>query len=336
MRNGFATGEAALPEPDLRKSCNQNLMDRFDLLKTFCEVAARGSFSRTAIALGMSKASVSKYVAQLEERLGARLLNRSTRAVSLTDAGHLLLERSTPLMEMFELTKSEIQEHAGKPRGRLRITAPQGLGHSRLPKLVADFMAAHPDVYVSLDLSNRMIDLVEEGVDIALRLGHIRDDNLIVRRLSRMRLVLCASPAYWARRGLPKKPEDMRRHDVLAYSLAGVTSSLLFEADGKPFRVPVHSRMDTNDADWQVGLALAGLGAICVPMLMAQPDIERGALVPVLQEFMPTDLWLYAAYTQRRHNSAALRAMLDFLETKFRQREARRLAKRGADAAARD
>jgi DNA-binding transcriptional LysR family regulator len=311
-------------------------MDSFDLLRTFREVAVRGSFSRAATTLGMSKGNVSKYVAQLEERFGVRLLNRSTRSVSLTDAGHLLLERSTPLMEMAKLTKSELEDYAGNPRGRLRITAPHGLSHGRLPGLISEFMLTYPDVHVSLDLSNRVIDLVEEGVDIALRVGPIRDENLIVRRLSRMGFALCASPAYWAKRGLPNKPDDLRRHDVLTYSLAGATPSLPFEVDGKPYRVPVHSRMDANDAAWQIGLALAGLGVIGVPMLMAQPDIERGALVPVLKEYMPTDLWLYAAYTQRRHNSAALRAMLDFLETKVGKPAAHRPAKRtGAVSGAR-
>jgi DNA-binding transcriptional LysR family regulator len=293
-------------------------MDGLDLLKTFREVAARGSFSRAATALGMSKANVSKYVAQLEGRFGVRLLNRSTRSVSLTDAGQLLLERSTPLMEMVELTESELQQHAGHPRGRLRVTAPHGLAQSRFLEIVGGFMVAHPDVHLSLHLSNRVIDLVEEGVDVALRMGRIRDENLIVRRLRLMDLALCAAPAYWARRGLPGEPDDMRRHDVLTYSLSAGPPHLPFEVDGRPYSVPVSSRMDANDATALVGVALAGLGAICVPTMMAQAHIERGALVPVLKAYMPRDLWLYAAYAQRRHNSAALRALLDFLEARVR------------------
>jgi DNA-binding transcriptional LysR family regulator len=295
-----------------------SFMDGLDLLKAFREVAERGSFSRAATVLGMSKANVSKYVAQLEARFGVRLLNRSTRSVSLTDAGQLLLERSKPLMEMIEHTQSELQQHAGHPRGRLRVTAPHGLGQSALPGILGEFIATYPDVHVSLQLSNRVIDLVDEGVDVAVRLGRIRDDNLIVRRLRQMDLALCAAPAYWARSGLPTKPEDMREHDVLTYSLAGPTPHLPFEVDGRPYSVPVRSRMDANDAAPLIGVALAGLGAVCVPAMMAQPHIERGALVPVLKEYMPRDLWLYAAYSQRRHNSAALRALLDFLETRIR------------------
>lgn len=296
-------------------------MDGLELLKTFREVALRGSFSRASHSLGMSKANTSKYVAQLETRFGVRLLNRSTRSVSLTDAGHLLLERSKPLLEMIERTESELQGHAGHPRGRVRVTAPHGLGQSSFSGLIGEFMITYPDVHVSLHLSNRVIDLVEEGVDVALRLGRIRDENVIVRRLRLMDLALCAAPTYWARRGMPKKPDDMRRHDVLTYSLAGGGPQLPFEVDGQPYSVPVTSRMDANDAAPLVGVALAGLGAVCVPMIMAQQHIERGALVPVLREFMPRDLWLYAAYSQRRHNSAALRALLDFLEARVRDPE---------------
>jgi DNA-binding transcriptional LysR family regulator len=293
-------------------------MDGLDLLKTFRQVAALGSFSRAAASLGMSKATVSKYVVQLESRFGVRLLNRSTRSVSLTDAGQLLLERSKPLLELVELTENELEEYAGHPRGRLRIAAPHGLVHTSLPTALGEFMAKHPDVHVSLDLSNRIVDLVAEGIDIAVRFGRVKNENLIVRRLLQVELVVCAAPAYWSRRGLPEKPDDMRRHDVLTYSLAGSSPSLPFEVDGEPYAVPVYSRMDANDAVPLVLAALSGLGAVCVPAMMAKAHIERGALVPVLKPYMPRDLWLYAAYSQRRHNSAALRALLDFLQDFFR------------------
>ena len=292
-------------------------MDGLELIKTFREVATRGSFTRAAMSLRISKASVSKYVAELEERFGVRLLNRSTRSVSLTDAGHLLLERSAPLIELVELTQTDLEERASRPRGRLRITAPHGVAQSAFAGPLGEFLARYPDVHVSLDLTNRVVDLVEEGVDIAIRAGRVRDQNLIVRRLRPLDMVLCATPAYWARRGLPDKPDDLRRHEVLTYSLISGAPHLAFEVDGQPLRVPVTSRMDANDGVPLVAAALQGLGVVSVPALLAQEHIDRGALVPVLQEFMPRDLWLYAAYTQRRHNSAALRALLDFLEARL-------------------
>ncbi|MGO4392756.1 LysR substrate-binding domain-containing protein [Variovorax sp. M-6] len=293
-------------------------MDALDLLKTFLEVANLGSFSRAAGKLGISKPSASKHVASLEARFNVRLLNRSTRSVTLTDAGRLLQQRSAPLMEMVELTQSELQAHGSQPSGRLRVAGLHGLVQTDFPSLLSEFLTLYPDVHIDLQLGNRVVDLVEEGVDVALRFGRIGDENLIVRRLQRVELTLCATPSYWAKRGMPKTPDDMRRHDVLTYSLCPGSPHLPFEVDGEPYNLPIYGRMDANDSSALIAAALAGIGAVCVPALLAQPYTERGSLVPVLKEFMPRDIWLYAAYSQRRHNSAALRALLELLEVRMR------------------
>jgi len=293
-------------------------MDTLELIRTFQEVARRSSFSGAARALNVSKANVSKYVAELETRLGVRLLNRSTRNVSLTDAGRLLLERSTPLMEMIDLTRAELQDHARAPSGRLRLTAPHGLVQTGLPELLGAFMQKYPDVTLSLHLENRMIDMVDEGIDLALRVGRIGDDNLIVRKLQPVPFVVAAAPAYWAERGLPTHPDDLADHDALTYSLLGGHPEWRFEVDGEPLAVPVKSRMDATDAAALVSVALLGLGAVCLPRLLVQPHLDSGALQATLQDFSPRDVWLYAAYTQRRHNSAALKALLAFLEARWR------------------
>lgn len=288
-------------------------MDSLDLVKTFREVALRRSFSRAAIALGMSKASVSKRVAELEANCGVRLLNRSTRSLSLTDAGEVLLERSVQLVENAERTLADLQEFAIKPQGRLRMTAPSGLANEWLTGVLIDFMDQHPDVSISIDFTNRDVDLVEEGVDIALQGGRIEDLNLIVRRLAPVQTVLCASPGYWARHGLPKVPEDLERHALLRFSVMP-QGYLPLQKDGQAMPIAVRARMDSNEPAALIELALRGAGITMVPMFMARPPLERGALVPVFAEHMPRDIWIYAAYSQRRHNSAALRAMLDFLE----------------------
>ncbi len=288
-------------------------MDGLDLIKTFREVAFRRSFSRAALSLGMSKATVSRYVAELESRSGVRLLNRSTRSLSLTDAGEVLLERSTELVTMAENTLNDLQAHGSHPRGRLRMSAPHGLIAGWLSDVIAEFIKLYPDVYVSLNFTNHDIDLIEAGIDIHLTGGRIDDMNLIVRRLVRFDMVVCASPAYWAQRGIPQVPEDMARHDVLSYSPMP-TTQLPFETNGEPHEVAVHSRMEANDAVALIELALRGVGVAYVPEPLAQSHLERGALVPVLRDHMPHEHWLYAAYSQRRHNSAAMRAMLDFLE----------------------
>jgi DNA-binding transcriptional LysR family regulator len=261
---------------------------------------------------------VSKYVAELETKLGVRLFNRSTRTISLTDAGNLLLARSTPLVEMIALTQAELQQRARQPSGRLRVTAPHGMSHTQLPALLAEFMNKYPEVHISLDLTNRVLDMVDEGIDIALRVGRIPDSNLIVRKLRQVRFAVCASPTYWELRGIPTHPEDLADHDALTFSLRNTTSEWRFEVDGQLLSVPVRSRMEASDAAPLVGIALQGLGVVCLPELMVQPHVESGALQAVLQEYSPRDVWLYAAYAQRRHNSAALKALLAFLEASWR------------------
>jgi DNA-binding transcriptional LysR family regulator len=287
-------------------------MDGLDLIKTFREVALRRSFSRAATSLGLSKATVSRYVAELEERTGVRLLNRSTRSLSLTDAGEVLLERSVQLVDIAENTLNDLQAHGASLRGRLRMSAPHGLIAGWLSDVIAGFMQRYPDAYVSLQFTNDHIDLVEQGIDIHLTGGRIDDMNLIVRRLVQFDMVLCASPGYWSRRGIPQEPADLARHDVLTLATLS-TTQLPFETEGRQHEVPVHSRMDANDPLALIELALRGAGVAYVPGPLAQSHLERGALVPVLREHMRRDNWLYAAYSQRRHNSAVMRAMLEFL-----------------------
>ena len=269
-------------------------MDTLELIRTFREVAQRGSFSAAARTLDLSRPNVSKY------------------------AGSLLLERSTPLMEMIDLTRAELQGRALVPSGRLRLTAPHGLAQTGLPGLLGEFMREYPAVTLSLHLDNRVTDMVDEGIDIALRVGRIGDDNLIVRKLQAVPFVVAASPGYWAERGLPGHPDDLAGHYALTYSVLGPNPEWRFEVGGEPLSVPVSSRMDASDAAPQVGVALQGLGMVWLPRLLLQPHIDSGALQPVLQDFSPRDVWLYAAYVQRRHNSAALKALLAFLETRWR------------------
>jgi DNA-binding transcriptional LysR family regulator len=294
-------------------------MDTLELIRTFQEVARRGSFSGAARTLDVSKANVSKYVAELESRLGVRLFNRSTRSVTLTDAGDLLLKRSTPLMEMIALTAAELQGRASEPSGRLRITAPPGLAQTELPQLLAEFMQKHPAVNLSLHLDSRPIDLVDEGMDLALRVGRIGDDNLIVRKLQRVDFVVAAAPAYWASRGIPAHPRELAEHDALIYSMLGSHPQWRFEVDGETLSVPIKNRMDANDALPLVGAAVRGLGVIFLPQLLVQTQLDNGELQAVLAGCSTRDMWLYAAYTQRRHNSAALKALLAFMEQRWRK-----------------
>ena len=296
-------------------------MDTLELLRTFREVARRHSFSAAARTLDLAPATVSKYVAELETRFHLRLFNRSTRRVSLTDAGQLLMERSAALLDLINLTEGELLERATHPSGRLSITAPHGLMKSHLPTLIGQFMQEHPAVTVHLHVSNHIVDLAEEGVDMALRIGAITDANIIVRRLIPIDYVVAASPDYWRKHGMPQHPRDLAGHQQLAYAPSGGVPRWSFQVDGQLVEIHLDPIFSATDLAPLPQLAVFGLGVVWMPRLAILQEIENGTLEPALQQFSVRDVWIYAAYAQRRHNSAALRALLTHLETKLRGRE---------------
>lgn len=292
-------------------------MDSLDLIQTFREVARRNSFSAAARALDMSPANVSKYVAQLEARFGVRLFHRTTRKVSLTDAGQLLYERTGPVLELVRMTASELQERATRPSGRLTVAAPHGLAHAGLPALLGQYLTRYPDVSLNLILSNRQLDLVEDGVDLALRVGPIPDQNVIVRRLGQLDRVVVASPAYWQAHGVPQHPRELAAHRVLNVNRAGEPARWAFVDRGKPIEVALQPQVDANDVAPLTPLALMDLGVAYLPRPMVQQHLDAGRLVTALDAFVPQDFWIFAAYMQRRHNSAALLALLAHLESEI-------------------
>ena len=293
-------------------------MDSLDLIQTFREVARRGSFSGAARALGMSPANVSKYVAQLETRFGLRLFHRTTRKVSLTDAGQLLFERSGALLEMIDFTEGELHDRATRPSGRLTLTAPHPLMLTELPTLLALFMQRYPDVTLQLEVSNHLVNLVEEGVDLAFRVGQIPPDaNLIVRRLLRLDFVVVAAPDYWAQRGRPAHPRDLLTHEQLAFAPPGQSPRWHFSERDKPIELALQPRCHATDQAPLKAMAVQGLGVAWGALKSFEEEIARGTLEPALHDFSVPDIWLHVAYTQRRHNSAALQALLAFLEQAF-------------------
>lgn len=309
-------------------------MDSLDLMRTFREVAALGSFSAAAKRLDVGKATVSKYVAELEGRLGVRLLNRSTRAVSLTDAGMLLLERTTPILEMMALTRTELKDRASQPRGRLRVAAPYVMATGGLPDLLSEFMGHYPEVSLRLQLGV-VDDMVGDGIDVELRFAPMKDENLIVRKLLQMDMVVCASPVYWKTHGTPTRPEDLSGHRALTVIRQGSHPVWRFEDEGQPVDVPVQSRMEASEFAPLIQVATNGFGVLYVPNFAVRAQLATGELVTALDAYTRKDVWLSAAYLQRKHNSAALRALLDFLQSRInatstRKREGQR---RQADAA---
>ncbi len=297
-------------------------MDSLALIRTFREVAHRGSFSDAAKALGTSKANTSKYVSALEEVFGVRLLNRSTRSVSLTDAGALLLERCEPLLDMVNATREELLSLAAQPSGRLRMSVVSSVGDGEFTALLAEFARLYPKVHLSIEYTNRRVDLVEEAVDLAIRVGRMTDSEFIQRKLRPMRFALAASPTYWQAHRQLASPQDLVNHSALIYTQDNSNrsgySQWLFESEpGKTYSVNVRGNFDATDGRAHRQFALAGQGVAYLPRMLIEDDIANGMLVTALDEHLPTDVWLMAVYTQRRHNSAALRALLDFLQKRL-------------------
>ncbi|ODS92654.1 MAG: LysR family transcriptional regulator [Comamonas sp. SCN 65-56] len=289
-------------------------MDSLDLIQIFREVARRGSFSGTAAAQGVSPASVSKAIAQLEKRFGLRLFNRTTRKVSLTDAGQLLFERSSAVLELVNLTEGELHQRATRPSGRLSVTMPYELAHTDVPAMLGDFLQEYPEVTLDLRMTDRVVDLAEEGIDLAFRAGPIADANLIVRRLLLIDFVAAASPAYWRAHGKPQRPEQLCTHAQLAWSLPGQAPCWRFQVAGKPLELALQPRVNASLQGPLITLATQGLGVVWAARRSLAQWLESGELEPALEQFSPSDVWLYAAYMQRRHNSAALRALLAHLD----------------------
>lgn len=288
-------------------------MDSLDLLEVFQEVVRRRSFSAAARALGRSPGTISKAVARLEQRFGVRLLNRTTRQVSLTDAGQILLERSAHLLELVDMTRGELQALATRPSGLLRLTAPHSLMQTALPVMLGQFLQEYPEVRIDLHATDRVVDLAEEGMDLAFRAGPIPDAELIVKRLLPVNFVAVATPAYWQAQGQPTHPRDLAGHRQLAHRLPGRAPIWLFSVADKPFELALKPVFSSTDRGALIQLALQGAGVIWETRQALLGPLREGRLQACLQDYSPRDFWVYAAYMARRHNSAALRALLDHL-----------------------
>lgn len=291
-------------------------MDRLTATQVFVSVVDRGSLSAAAGALDMSRAMVSRYLAEMERWAGARLLHRSTRRLGLTPAGEQALARARRMLEMAEEIEAAGEAAHEQPRGLLRLTCSTGFGQQYLAPAVADFLARYPQTAVEALILNRLVNLVEERIDLALRITAAPDPNLIARRLAPCRSVICAAPSYLQARGLPRRAEDLAPHNCLTYSYFG-KSLWEFERDDGAFAVPVSGAISSNDSEFLLQAALHGAGIVMQPSFAVAGLLREGRLVALLPEESPKRLSLYAVYSSRRQMSAALRAMLDFLAQRW-------------------
>lgn len=292
-------------------------MGRFLEMQTVVAVVDAGSFVGAADALGMSKAAVSRHVSELESRLGVRLLHRTTRRLSLTPEGEVFVSRCRALLADLEDAEAEITSRSHTARGLLRINVPVTFGIRRLAPLWGAFRDLHPQVRLDITLADRVVDLVEEGYDLAIRIGTLGSSSLIGRQLAVERLRICAAPKYLAAHGTPSRPEELSEHSVVAYSYwSGGDEWRLHGPEGW-ISVRTHACIATNNGDTCRAAALAGQGIVLLPDFIVGEDIAAGNLVELLPDHTAGGLGVHAVYPSRRHVAPKVRALVAFLAEQF-------------------
>lgn len=292
-------------------------MDPFGGMAVFAAVVEAGSFSAAAAALGLSKSAVSKQVARLEDRLGARLLNRTTRTLALTEVGRDYFERAKRILAEVEEAETAVGRLHAEPRGTLRVNAPMSFGTRHVAPALPALLARYPDLGVDLVLNDRVVDVLDEGFDVSIRIVRMEDSSLVARRLSGFRRVVCASPDYWRRHGRPAHPDDLAGHECLIYGYLAQPLDWPFAGPDGRFRVRVSGRFRANNGDAIRAAALGGLGVALAPSFIVGDDLDAGRLETALEDFEEPDLAIWAVYPPGRHLSAKVRAFVDFLADRF-------------------
>lgn len=289
-------------------------MDRWSAMQSFARVVESGSFVAAAERLGTSTSSLSRQIAELEQHLGARLLNRTTRRLSLTESGQAFYERAVALLSDLAEAEAIVGQSAVAPRGTLRMTCSYGMAQRRVVPAIAAFAEQYPDVKFDLVVSNRAVDLIDEGFDLAIRVGRVGSDQLVARRLGSMQLMACASPAYLQRHGMPQAPHDLARHNVLTYAYSPTPRSWRFtDSAGTTHDVRVAGNLHANSGETLVAAAIAGMGIVCEPDFVLADAVADGRLQPILSGFKATQSDIWALYPSRRHLSLKVRLFVDHI-----------------------
>ncbi|MDA5557814.1 LysR family transcriptional regulator [Shimia sp. MMG029] len=288
-------------------------MDKIDRMRAFALVAKNASFTAAAQRLGRSSRLVSKYVADLEEALGVQLLNRTTRSVSLTDAGATYLALCEPLLDGFDEMEEAVRNAQAALRGVIRVAAPTGFGALRLAPSLAAFASQHPEVELDLKLSDRRVSIVDEGLDLAVRIGPMRDSSLMVRQLGPMPLVICAAPAYLARAGTPTHPQALSTHECIQDGNTAEPGIWRFAMDGQDVAVPVQGRLQADAPAAAARLAAAGIGVARCPAYTVAQALKSGELVELFAPYRVTPYVVAALFPQNRRLTTRVRALIDHL-----------------------
>lgn len=298
-------------------------MDTLSRMRCFLKVVDEGGFSAAARALGRSKALVSKYVGELEDELGARLLNRTTRQISMTEVGHAFYKEATDILTRIDDLKASVQNTHQAARGTLRVSAPRSMGDDFINPAIMAFLVAEPDISVDLRLEDRFVDLVEEGFDAAIRVTELTDSSLIARKLAPFRATVCASPEAVERFGTPRHPQDLAGLPCIIDNNYRFRNNWQFDVDGTKMGVAVKGRVEVNSAQAARVAAYEGLGFLRTPYIFVHRDIMAGRLVEVLADYQPDGQAIHVVYPHRRHLSGKVRAFVDFLSNWFADKRRR-------------
>lgn len=289
-------------------------MDRIDAMRAFVSVVTEGSFSKAASAMQLSPQLVSKYVSKLEERLDVRLLHRTTRKVSLTEAGTHYFQHAQQILLSIDEMDSQLGGLQQSPKGTLRISAPVSFALKHLSQLLTEFQLQYPLVNIDLQLNDRKVGIVDEGFDIVLRIGRLKSSSLIAKQVAPIRLMLCAAPAYLQKQGIPRQPEDLKHHRYLHYSYMEMEGKDPISHWLRAKNSESSGEFRSNNGDVLVGSAIAGAGIVLQPSFITSEAISRGELVEVLPEFAPEPIGLYAVYPHRKLLPHKVRCFIDFID----------------------
>ncbi|MBL3529339.1 MAG: LysR family transcriptional regulator [gamma proteobacterium endosymbiont of Lamellibrachia anaximandri] len=292
----------------------QNLTD----IAVFVQVVDSGSFTAAAERLELTRSVISKYVSRLEDRLKVRLLNRTTRRLSLTEAGQIFYERSQHGLGEIEAAEAEVAKLQATPRGRLKINSPMSFGILHIAPAMAEFQMQNPDVQLDMNLDDRQIDLVEQGYDVAIRIAELPDSSLVATRLAPCHHVVCASSDYIERYGEPCTPDDLRRHNILSYRYQDSPNEWRFlSPDGRYSSVPVTGSIEMNNSLALRQAVLGGAGIMLTPTFIVGEDIAAGRLLKLLPEYRAKEVAIYAVYAGRRHLTPKVRAFIDYMKKRL-------------------
>lgn len=294
-------------------------MDRLEAMRTFVRVAELGNFSAVALQSGVARSVVTRQVAGLERHLGAKLMVRSTRKVSLTSAGTMFLEKCRVILNLVDAAETDVAQERAVARGKVRVGVPLSYGLKRLASLLLEFAEEHPLVHLDMDYTDRRVDLVEEGFDLSIRITGRLAPNDVVRRLGTCRIMAVAAPDYLARHGKPTHPSELAGHECLAYTSDANRNAWSFMVDGRVQSFYVESRLAANNGDVLVDAAIRGFGIALQPDFIVQAPLADGRLVQVLQKFAPPELGIYAVLPGTRFVPYRVRVLIDFLAERLRE-----------------